>query len=294
MPVSTTTHFGAGTARFRDLLYVVGTDRAEPGATSSSTRFIGFDRGQLTHLGERPWACTAVCVVRKPSERFVAIGTSGQVFTWLTGVAMDESVGPEAGLDIRRASTLDGFAVACGANGRVFLRTDEGTWIPFHASGHDGAKAPDFEAIGGISRTDAYAVGKGGAVYHWDGGSWTSCGTPVTSTLTGVAMTTGGETVFVTGLDGTLLRGSKGVFERIQIQGLRDDLQDCVWFDGKLYVATLTGLFVLNDSSLVPVDVTAAEGTTYRHLAESEGVLWSIGAHDVFCLDGTRWSRVDP
>ncbi len=295
MPVSTSTRFVSGAARFRDLLYIVAKDRTLAADDVCHSRFIGFDRAQLSTMGDRDWECTAVCVAMKPSEKFVAIGDEGQVFTYVSGRVVDETIPTEGPVVLRNASTLDGFPVVCGMKGRVFLRTDEQTWVANHAPVDPTTQeAPDFEAIAGFSREDAYAVGRNGAIFRCSGSSWTRCASTEDLTevvLTGVACAKDGV-VYVTGQNGTLLRGtSVAPFERVPLDGVTDDLWDCRWFEDRLFVSSLTGLFTLAGTKLERVDVPGAR--TFRRLSESEGVLWTIGADDVFCLDGT-WARVDP
>jgi hypothetical protein len=74
---------------------------------------------------------------------------------------------------------------------------------------------------------------------------------------------------------------------------MREDFWDLHWFNGQLYLATMSRLYTLTEAGVVPVDFGADAPRTCYRLSDSEGVLWSVGADDVFSYDGAAWSRVD-
>ena len=72
-----------------------------------------------------------------------------------------------------------------------------------------------------------------------------------------------------------------------------EDFWDVHWFQGKLYLATAFGLWTLEDGVLTPVDFGDDAPSSCNRLSSAEDTLWSVGADDVFCFDGTEWTRID-
>jgi hypothetical protein len=71
------------------------------------------------------------------------------------------------------------------------------------------------------------------------------------------------------------------------------DLWDLCWFQDRLYVATMSGLYTLDANRLVPVDYGAMGPVTGYSLSTAQGVLWSVGKADVASFDGTAWRKYD-
>jgi hypothetical protein len=93
-PISKHTAYRAGAARFHDLLYVSAQDRALAKQEVAHARFVGFDRGKFTHAADRAWNAAAICVVKQPKEKMVAVGEAGEVITYVGGDDTDERLTP--------------------------------------------------------------------------------------------------------------------------------------------------------------------------------------------------------
>ena len=95
------------------------------------------------------------------------------------------------------------------------------------------------------------------------------------------------------GAGGTLLRGSADGFEVIAQGSTSANLYGLEWFEGKLYVAALTALYVLEDDALQTVDAGLGDGVTFGDLHTNDGVMWSVGARHILTTeDGSSWTQL--
>jgi hypothetical protein len=103
----------------------------------------------------------------------------------------------------------------------------------------------------------------------------------------------GDESVYACGQNGTLLTGRHNQWKIIPTGGISEDFWDVCWFNGKLYVASLTTLYTHDGKCLVPVEFGADRPKTFGSLTHAQGIFWSVGDEDVFSFDGQAWTRVD-
>ncbi|NVB82335.1 MAG: hypothetical protein HOV81_28405 [Kofleriaceae bacterium] len=188
---------------------------------------------------------------------------------------------------IRNAREIGGHVYACGMKRQVYKRSGEKKWVAINAPAAGATEKFGFEAIHGFSDKEIYAAGWGGEIWQYDGKRWTSRTSGVEHTLTAVCCA-GDDEVYVAGVHGTLLRGRNDTWQSIPTTTTAD-LWDLCWFQDRLYVATMTGLFVLDGKKLVPVKFGKEKPATCYSLSTSEGVLWSVGLGDVASFDGKKW-----
>lgn len=289
-PISQTTLFIDGAARFNDLIYIVGMDRGLHDKDVAHSRFIGFDQGNFGHNGDRNWSSVAVCVVKQPAEKLIAVGHDGEVFTYVGGVANDERIQPEP-MALRNLGVIDGLAYACGMNREVFRRDGENHWTPISAPG--STETSGFEAIDGFSANELYAVGWNGEIWQRTDNTWTSHSGLTNLILTAVCCA-GNQSVYACGQNGTLIQGRNEAWQLVELNGFSQDFWDIHWFDGQLFLATMQKLYTYDDANgLLPVDFGDDAPTSCYRLTSAEGVLWSVGSDDVFSFDGQQWLRVD-
>ncbi len=289
-PISSHTSFVDGAARFSDLIYLVAQDRGLAAQDVAHSRFVAFYRGEFCYSGDKNWSAVSVCVVRRPADLMVAVGHDGDVYTYVGGVSAYEQIEPEP-LALRNLGVVDGLAYACGMNRQVFRRDEDGAWIAMHAPGSQ--ETSGFEAIDGFDSDEIYAVGWRGEIWLWHAGSWTACPPQVEVVLTGVCCAGDGQ-VYACGQDGTLLIGRRGDWRRVEPSGLAVDIWDVHWFDGRIYLATMDGLYTYDEHrGVLPVDFGSDAPSSCYRLSSAEGVLWSVGERDVFSFDGRDWRRVD-
>ena len=287
--ISESTLFVDGAARFKDLIYIVARDRGLQDEAVEHSRFIAFDQQNFCHNGDRNWSGIAICVVKKPTEKMVSVGEDGEVLTYVGGTVTEEQIVPEP-MALRNLGVIDGLAYACGMNRQVFRRDDENSWTAMHAPG--SASEAGFEAIDGFSADEIYAVGWNGEIVQWDGNDWSNHNAPTNVILTGVCCG-GDDTVYVCGQQGTVLSGRGNTWQLLDLAPMVEDFWDVHWFQGKLYLATAFGLWTLEEGVLTQVDFGDDAPSSCNRLSSAEGTLWSVGADDVFCFDGTEWTRID-
>ncbi len=280
-----------GAARFDDLIYLSIKDRSLEADDVEHSRLIGFQGGELGHMADTNWTSIAMCVVKRPSEKLIAISEDGEVFTYVKGTSQTEQITPNPSV-LRGLGVVDGQAYACGMNRESFKREDEGVWMPMHAAVSDNAPKGGFEAITGFSAGEIYAVGWNGEIWKWDGSLWNNQPTPTNVILTG-ACAADDELVYICGQRGIIIRGRNDQWELVAVDELSEDLWDICCFDGDIYISSMTDVYKLVDGRIEPLDFGDDRPETTYRLTHAQGVLWSIGSDNVFSFDGSTWTRFD-
>ncbi len=127
----------------------------------------------------------------------------------------------------------------------------------------------------------------------YNGSDWSNKYSPTNLILSKVCCAEDGN-VYIGGQNATLIRGRHDAWEVIPIDDFDDDIWGLAWFNGKLYISTLSDLYTLNtDNSIIKVDIGDKSVSTFYHITAADGVLWSIGRKDVMAFDGNIWTRID-
>src|SRR5436305_883469 len=121
-----------GAARLKDLIYLIILDNKLVAESVKHARFVGFDNAGLFGVADRKWNAVAICVVRRPAVKMVAVGEDGQVFAYVNGTEFQEAIKPKP-ICLRGLGVVDGLAVACGMQRQVFKRVAEASWVAMHA-----------------------------------------------------------------------------------------------------------------------------------------------------------------
>ena len=190
--------------------------------------------------------------------------------------------------DFRWVADVAGQAYAVGHMGTVYRLDAPKQWTRMD---EELPRDFDIEAIHGFGPKDLYAVGKRGAVWHFNGERWSAREFPTNIGLTRVECAGDGN-VYVAGHAGTLIRGRDQAWSVVDHQETDDDIWAVKWFDGALYVATLSKLYRLRGDVLEPVDFGGETPKSFYHLSAAPGVMWSIGESEVLSFDGKRWTRL--
>ena len=278
--------FSRGAAREKNLAYFALLDRKLARKDVPHTRFVSLYQGTVTALDDVNWRTAGMCIVKKPVLKVIAVGAGGQVFAYVGGNAMAESIAPTP-TDLRGCTVVGGYAYACGANREVFRRYGEGKWLAMHAP-----SGGSFEAMAGYHDREIYAVGADGEIWQLENTDWLQRASPVKVALTGVCCADD-DRVYAVGQRGTLVVGRDDAWKKLPQPKLTDDLWDVCWFGGKLYAASTSTLYVLKGSVLAPVDFGSAAPKSCYRLTHADGVLWSIGQDSVAFYDGVKWTRWD-
>ena len=246
--------------------------------------------GSTGQLGRKTlsWTSGSCCFVEYPKRNLLVVGEDSDYFVFLNGdrhegrIASDDTdVGPFSGV-----YTVSGHAFAVGMAGTVYRWLGKANWVD---AAQGLSKDIDLQAIAGFASDEMYAVGWEGAIWMWDGATWMPIDSVTNVILTAVCCAHDGM-VYICGQNGTVIKGRHDNWQIIDHQSTSEDLWDVHAFDGRIYLASYTGLFTLDQDQLTLVPFGGdAPGTCY-HLRSAMGQLWSIGREDVFSYDGTRWS----
>jgi hypothetical protein len=190
--------------------------------------------------------------------------------------------------DMRSVAEIAGRAYAVGFEGTVFRLADYKKWTRID---DDLPVNFDISAIHGFDASDIYAVGFRGEVWQFDGQKWTRRELPTNMNLTSVKCAEDG-TVYTAGHAGILVRGRKDTWTIVDHEEMKDKVWDLEWFEGNLYLSTMSHVYRLDGENLELVNFGDDPPTTCYHLSAAEGVMWSIGTKDVMSFDGANWTRI--
>jgi hypothetical protein len=247
------------------------------------------------------WNVQSVCYFPERNTLH-ALSDQGDVDTRGVGVASSEKI-KDAGtyltgelgavVQIRK---IGRHLYVCGYQGQVYRR-EEGGWVHFD----DGLLDREIEvsalhllSIDGTSDEDIYVVGMRGRVCHFDGSRWAELVSPTNVHLHRVRCVSRDE-VYICGKSGVFLKKTPQGFEDHSVPDLDEDFWGIEHYKGKVYLATLSGLYEFDGSSVEPVDTGLEPPIAGYRLDARDGVLWSFGVDDLAWYDGSSWTRVvDP
>jgi hypothetical protein len=229
-----------------------------------------------------------------------AVGMYGGVKLAGSGDVHEEQIGANqeairARGPLRGVRTIGQHVYVVGMNRQAWRRDDAHQWTSIDQAARpaDGSKeVVGFEAVDGFAESDIYAVGWNGEIWHYDGSGWHQKQSPTNIVLTRVQCA-GNGVVYASGRKGLLLKGRDDSWEVIDHQSMIDDIWDLAWYQEKLYLSTMYGLFTLDQDKLLPVDFGEDSPNSCYHLSAADGVLWSIGGKDIMAFDGNSWTRID-
>lgn len=276
-----------GAARYGDLVYIISKARGLADDDIPHSSIIAMDGGKWADAFNTNWNATAIAIARQPTEKMILIGEDGQVCSYAGGVRTDEKKLAGVGM-IRSATTIGGCVYACGMKRQVYKRIGESEWTELSAPCSKGERV-GFEAIAGYSETEIYAAGWNGELWMFDGSRWRETRIRTHSTLTSICCAADGQ-VYVAGQGGVLWAGRHDRWQAIEVEnGSGSDVWGLCHFDGRLLLSTSNQLYALKDRQLEAIDLGELEASTFFDLTEAEGVLWSVGSHDLLAYDGTEW-----
>lgn len=290
-----------GTVRYNDLMYLLSTDDALSSEKIPHSFLMTIDRGVLGGISLN-WNACSVSIFHQPQERSITIGDSGYVYIVGGGESKEENPIfdslPKKSLKgpLREVRGIaNGKAYAVGTHRQVYRRESENNWIDL---GEDlqnpniDMTEHSLESIDGFSENDIYAVGWEGEIWHFDGKIWTQKESPTNLALYKVVCANDGY-VYACGQVGLLIRGRNNNWEIIDNQITRQDFWGIEWFDNKLYISSTTALYEIYGDDLKLVDFgETPPPTSCYHLSAADGILWSIGAKNIYEYNGKTWEVI--
>jgi hypothetical protein len=247
------------------------------------------------------WDTVGAAIATHPVEQGLFLGARGEVMCLGSRAFHFEKIGkgadsPEKRGPMRGIRGVGESVFAVGMNRQIYKRDSAGVWSTFEKGLPKRLKGSDevtgFEAIDGFDETELYTVGWDGEIRQFDGTAWINRDSPTNFILTDVCCA-GNGVVYACGRVGTLLAGRADQWRSLTKPAFKDDLWSLAWFQGQLYAASMTALYVLEKESFRPVRIGKDAPETCFRLSARDGVLWSIGAKDVMAYDGKKWTRID-
>lgn len=293
--LGSTNTFVTGAIRHRNLGYFASQDdRVDK--TIAHSHFYGINAGQPGYVDMQPWCTVSMTITRHPLEQMLALSPAGEIKLFGSGRQSLETIDTPQGSpgvrgDMRKVRTIGKRTYAAGMDRQVYRRDGENLWVCLDQEIRpDPGEVKGFEAIDGYGDDEICAAGWDGELWRFDGKRWKELSSPTNQLLTSL-LCAGNGLVHAAGRRGLLLKGRGDAWQVVE-PDLTEDIWDMAWFEGRLYVSTYQGVYVLQDERLVPVDFGSGRPTSFHHLSEADGILWSIGAKDIFAFDGHDWSRL--
>lgn len=225
----------------------------------------------------------------------VALTSEGDVYQISAVGQVTQETIPDTGLRsdmgaLFRIREIAGHLHACGLQGQVFRRDDDG-WRHLDGGILDRRISPSalhLNDIDGTALDDLYTIGFTGRIHRFDGRRWTELDSPTNQNLERVTCTHDG-TVYIAGMRGTLLRGRGDHFVDLSSDLVTEDFWGMAEFQGRIYLASFDDLYVLTDDAILPVRTGLAPRIPGHRLEARGDFLWSFGAYDIVFFDGDDW-----
>lgn len=292
---------GRGWVHSRDLIYLYGMTRAANEADEFEMVVLRWEQGEwgLWQVGTR---LCSVCTAMNADDRVIlTVGIDGYVeMSDDSGVAAglidDSANGPNSLRHITFARPIGSHFVAVGMS-RMVYRSDVrgGGWRAIDADVRGPRSASEvsgFKAIDGDGQGRYLAVGLFGEVWLYENSRWRRIDSPTNVKLEAVRWI--GDQVYIAGGGGIVLRGQPDALEVVTHTATKDTIWSVEYFDGAVYLATSRdSVWKLAGDDLEPVVLAENRRVTTGWLHANDGLLMSVGDHDVMLFDGKAWTPLE-
>lgn len=284
--------FNDGCVRRADYAYISGKLKSVNHDEFDHSRLFYYKAPQWGRQ-DLNWNVVSVCCWPEP-DSLHALSEHGDVQFAQAKPFTERIADVEKFGAVSQIRAIAGKLYVCGMHGQVYRRDGENLWVHIDR----GILQPEtpvkgglhLNGIDGVAPNDIYVVGHAGRILHYDGSTWTSLASPTNLHLERVHCAAPGETYAC---------GNNGTFLKITPQGIENhsiELADHFWglssFQGKVYLATLKGLYVFDGKTLDELDTGLEAAIGGYRLDARDGQLWSFGVDDLAYFDGKTWTRV--
>jgi hypothetical protein len=249
---------------------------------------VPFIANSIAHLGDET----------------LILGVHGYLLRWTAAGVSEEQIdatdaGPQNFGDLTDIRVIKDKSYAVGMARTAYRNDGPGNWMRID----HGVRTPEgdlsdagFTSIDGFRDNDIYAVGWDGEIWHYNGSQWLNIESPTNVLLQRVVCAPDGV-VYACGQHGVILKGRGSNWDIIENTLTRETFWGAAWFKQKLYLSTMRGLFVIDSSGLMALDLSFEKPPTtkasYYRLDSDEQTLWSIGRTTVLKSgDGAAWSEI--
>jgi hypothetical protein len=280
-------------------LAIVGGHLYLEGAYPSVSRCFLCMGNTWRHLGDMPDIVYAATrkpgTPQNPRGTLCLMGRKGLYREIVSGSPPTDS--QLAGIDslyLMDLRYIAGALYVCGVQNQVlkqvggqWIKTDQGMFAPFA-----GQVDRRLESIDGFGLDDIYAVGGGGAIWHWDGRQWTRLDSPTNAHLNIVLCASDGS-VHIGGAKGIILRGrrDRGWSDLSNPDLTTDAIEDMTEFQGSVFATATTSLLRIKGDDLETVDVPVRGERCFYAIDSTTDALWCVGSEAVLRRDEGGWQQ---
>jgi hypothetical protein len=288
-------YFNDGCVRSREYVYISAKLHSIDPNKHDFSRMYFYKSGQWGRH-DLEWNVNSVCYFDE-QDALYALSVQGDI-----SIATQQGFRTEK---IPGAGTYEGFAsikqirqigkklYVCGDQGQVY-RLDKSGWVHFDNGLLDqkiSASALDFNSIDGCCEDDLYAVGYHGRIFHYNEQGWTELESPTNAHIECIRCINSDEFYFC-GNNGLFFKATKSGFYDFSLEGLKEHFWGLEYFQGKVYLATLSKLYVFDGASVKPITTGLEPNIGGYKLAARDDMLWSFGVNDLAFFDGKVWNRL--
>ena len=247
-------------------------------------------------IAERLVSCAAT---QHPDYRFVAIAESGRELVIGDHSLSQELVGdhqhsPENnGSLIRVCAAADQHLYAVGAGRQVYKKASTGRWVRIdqgcYVSIDDEPKAV-FTDLVSLADASLCAVGWDGEIWLGRDRQWVEVVSPTNVALLCAAVASDGW-VCVAGASGIVLRGRDDCWHVLENSETFEDITSIAEFKNVMYLGSASGLFRIQDNTVVPA-LTGAPMASVLKLSASSKQLLAVSEKVACVFDGKNWTTL--
>ncbi|MCR9296844.1 MAG: hypothetical protein NXI32_29395 [bacterium] len=181
-------------------------------------------------------------------------------------------------LDLIRIRAIENSPYCCGQFGQLYTYNESG-WIRSDA-GFRSLDSPDFEDIGGINRSELYAVGNEGFLAMFNGDNWAHVTLPSNENIS--AITAGVNKIFLAGFNGLVMMGQKHEWQLVGEPVENKNYRDIAFHLGVCYLLHERGVDIIEGNEVKPMKMARPLPSTARKFAIGCEELWLICEDSVF------------
>jgi hypothetical protein len=294
---NTRVRFLGGNVARPDLLGFLACPVVIDGTNEEHTRFFMVTPEKWFYKAIDADLVSATYVLETPARGWLLLGKRGDIYGVRSSGITQEQI-PDAGTGpgkygyLTSIKNINGRLLACGDCRQVYERTEDG-WVHRDQGILLPADTMDqcLNDIAGNAQGHLCSVGDEGEIAIDTGHGWAMQDSPTNEHLYAVCTDDQGR-FCAAGANGTVLRGTAEGFEVLCAGGDFDSaLWDIKFHQGEIVVSATPGVFVVRDGALVPFDKPAAPTHVGYKLVTAGDILWSVGTHQIFCLDNGTWTE---
>lgn len=270
---------------------------AQSGVIESILDYYDTGSGGIDEYATVPWKVVSMTHTRRTGGLLTfALGEDGQMLVFEKLKHWERPLtampGYEAGHGpVRKIRAFGDAVLAVGMDRRVYEFKPDETWVNRSAPATRAKPVTGFEAVTGTSLNDFYCAGWRGEIWHSSAGVWQQIDSPTNILINDLTVV--GDTIYGCGQAGLIIAGSGSQWRVLDQGAFELDLFSICVFQGRIFVASLYGVYELKQDKLYGVDFGGRAPKTAHTLCPVDDGLGLIGAKDLFFFDGASWRKLE-